>query len=834
MDVIVHGTIGGYKVLYPTGGISPIGDVRFNSIDESPVGERVYSIAFMEADCVFTQYKIMRDGKRAGLSVGSIAFSVKVPNNQGLSGTDIKSLLDDLLEQYCRQYAPDNNLEIVNPDWRFINEISRKYKMGSKPYDNVTIITEKKITPAYLYYSSGEELKKYFDAPYQKEYYPFQQVFFVKDELQNKPENPLNVLNHDSTANLTGIIDLTKKEYRLNGVGETGNDITIEIRVDNEPLSNNDKITNRDRIKITYSRGSCYEPIIESGKLDNDNIKKYLIIDEERKKIEVRRDVNLEPRSETISFKITDSNDNSINDSDIKIGSSSFQKVKGNNHIHTFKGEDLEKDWTVTCRKGDFFCEKYIKPLEVLNTIVNLKLKKHKVIQIRAHYASNEDLFNSPLTVRMESKDGKKVEYGNISEIIFEDADISKIWTIVILGQENKINYSGVKENYCPLDEKDILDVWLKGKDKNSSGIWTGLGGVNGNSQQQENENNLSIVYKIERWFEVSKYTSNVFAGTLLVITIAFITLLVMIYSSKEESGENPPLDIKEQLTQYVEGDKLFLNELNKYQEDWGRMKPEIEIKDPSWFSIFGIGTDKEERDSTAYKEWHEVNQRIEEAITKRELVDQAKFAELKQFNYSNKQEEFKKAIEEINEPNYKNIKDQLGSNISGLTLAQIASSISDILNSRKMESPKPVERQEEPTGIKFSAEHPYSDPGRSSSVEKPVMPDENTKNIIDYLTSNQLNRSELENYRTLTDNNNLKKSIDLALRFWKLDGNVGNNDTYTNYQAQLAKDKNFKNSELKTLIDYMINNSKVKYVKDLPAIDQDKNFNQIKEILKK
>jgi len=216
MEIIIHGTKGGYKVLFQTPNVpfSIAWDARrVDRNDENPVGQTAYSIAFAENGCVYSKYLIVRDIERA--AVGNIAFSVYIPNNKKLVGNDVKELLDQLEGAYKYEYITNGNLGNKQEDWVFVNANANLYGNRLQPvvrYDTGSIMPGTGI-PAFVYYTSDEELQKYFDAPYREEYSKFRQVFFVQSDLQNNPQNPLNALRHDTDADLTGKIDFSKKDY---------------------------------------------------------------------------------------------------------------------------------------------------------------------------------------------------------------------------------------------------------------------------------------------------------------------------------------------------------------------------------------------------------------------------------------------------------------------------------------------------------------------------------------------------------------------------------------------------------------------------------------------
>jgi hypothetical protein len=262
MEVIIHGTNGGYRIFYQTKNIpfSTARDVRrIDRNDGTPVRQTAYSLAFVENGCVYSKYVIVRDIERA--AVGNVAFTVYVPNTQKLSGADAKAIVDELAQEYSK-YIPDGRLERVNEDWRFVDIIANKYK--SRLIANYDEMQSGMQDAAFIYYTTDEELQKYFDAPYQDEYGPFKQVFFVKSDLQGKPENPLNALRH-SENNLTRQIDLDNPKYKLlfNQTAKGG--VRIDVKANGNTCSNKDKIHQKQELEISYSK-PCFHTKTARGK----------------------------------------------------------------------------------------------------------------------------------------------------------------------------------------------------------------------------------------------------------------------------------------------------------------------------------------------------------------------------------------------------------------------------------------------------------------------------------------------------------------------------------------------------------------------------------------
>jgi hypothetical protein len=80
MDIVVHGTKGGYEIFTPKklGGLL---DVNSDGSKTSAIGQEAYAIRFVEKTIIFSKYKIIRD-VRGGKRTGFLAFSLFLPNNK--------------------------------------------------------------------------------------------------------------------------------------------------------------------------------------------------------------------------------------------------------------------------------------------------------------------------------------------------------------------------------------------------------------------------------------------------------------------------------------------------------------------------------------------------------------------------------------------------------------------------------------------------------------------------------------------------------------------------------------------------------------------------------
>jgi len=214
MKIVIHGTFGGYKTITPEKEAG-LFDVRPDPCREKTVGQGAYSIHFYGSSVIFSKYKIIRDGI-GDLRTGNIAFSVIIPNTQKLQGGHIKEMLDKLEESFFvkNHIKDDNILSSIGRDWAFITEIKNFYESKVRGIPALTC-RQGSNDAAYVFYSSDDDLQKYLDMPGRNEYCAYKQIFFVRQELKDKPENPLNALRHsenDLTSEIEPFLAITPAE----------------------------------------------------------------------------------------------------------------------------------------------------------------------------------------------------------------------------------------------------------------------------------------------------------------------------------------------------------------------------------------------------------------------------------------------------------------------------------------------------------------------------------------------------------------------------------------------------------------------------------------------
>jgi len=232
MNVVIHGTKGGWNILFPkTSSIMvPVSDVRAVAARPEAEGQTAYSIAYVDGECAFSKYKIIRD-MRAGMRIGYIAVSLFVEAGKKLDGESIKTLLDKIMSIVCPEnkivdYIPPNEIQSVLFAYEQ-NPVSTDYEDYRQPDGDA----------AYIY-CSDDEIIRYFNEQNRDEFSQYKQIYLINSVLRNQLQNPLNALKHNPSNEL--IIDLNDLHARyphsIAGDDNNSKNISGSVQVPDDPM----------------------------------------------------------------------------------------------------------------------------------------------------------------------------------------------------------------------------------------------------------------------------------------------------------------------------------------------------------------------------------------------------------------------------------------------------------------------------------------------------------------------------------------------------------------------------------------------------------------------
>jgi hypothetical protein len=648
MEILIHGTKGGYKVLdkTPNFPFSIARDVRRSDVanNRATIGQFAYSIAFADNGCVYSKYIGVWDiGRKA---IGNIAFAVYIPNSKRIAGSDMKNLLDDLVGWYWQEYIIDGNLGNKQEDCTFVTALTNQYETLLRPVSGGGDENSQQGIgeAAYVYYSSNEELQKYFDAPFQEEYAPYRQIFFVEQQYADKPENPLNALQHDANANLTGKIELENPKYKLQNFSPNGkNGVTIELWVNDSKRSNNGVIYRKDKIRIKYAKDDRYfRSIEETGKIDDSNIAQYLFIN--GNKITVKTDVDLQKVEKLISLEVKDSKGNAIHAAEItcKNEFSNATKTVIDNQIH-FEGEELKDRWTISATKDNLKAKAImVIPEKQQPSSISLVLQEYKKVSFTVLCDDNNV---SDYTIQIKDEKGN-VRENKDSTVEFYGDDIHKSWNITIEGR----NYQTETFAYCPANDENPKYVTLQ---KKQAGSVTPKGIDNEESKTAKkqdnqksdkkgngicrknipndvnNESNYQCKDQCDESIENDGETHDGFCKAQLkwlhkkwekvpiflriVVGVVVLVGLFFLIPCDKEDGTTQLQAKANTVEKFIKDHKNDFEQLQIQKETWEKEKDSL----PKTCNFFSLGLGEREVDTTtnSYKEWEKTTKQIDAAI---------------------------------------------------------------------------------------------------------------------------------------------------------------------------------------------------------------------------
>lgn len=844
MEIFIQARKDGYNVLFPK--ITPKEFYKFASDlqsasaknDSKYYGKNFYSLAYTDGGYIFTKYVIGYDTQRNNL--GNVGISVFIPIAKKLSGDAVKKLLDELLSVYCQNYCDENKITNKREDWNLFTSVLEGYKkfLGDNLNDDLITVGSKE--PAFHFYRNDLELLELFDNPFQEEYTEFKQVFFINNQLKDTA-NPLDVIKNSGVEVNP---DLKNKSYYLNNYSISKG---VTITANGKPRSDKkgeNQIRAKWQVEINYSKDDrCYEPISESGTLDNTNsdIFKYLEISGNQIRIKYE-EFNPNPIKLQVEFKIKNRKGQIINDAVIICKNKNYLPDKmATNNTTDFMGEDLKSLWTAIVRKGDFSGKKEFVPKK--NESVEVVLEERKIITIHV----NEGQRNiEDFEVWTKLTNGFK----RTNSIEFVDEQIIDTYTITVHKEgyidEEIRNFYPYKENSIEITLRKRQESFKTPKEQGSD---------------DQTEKRKSFASKALKFF--------IKPGVIAIIVIAIVAGIILLRYFKVKDKQTIKPLTENQISDYILGDSLMLHKLNAYEEKWKTQK--------------GDG---------------EVLKSLKQAIEKRTKIDSKKFDELEydDFKFSEPQQDFIKAIDSILDSGITNneISNHLG-DISSLTLTQIVDSVYAALALKSQEIPKNLSQgkadkqikeeknktqTDEPeditnyletnSGFELSTINQYysvkglsnelnnslklvknfinggyrncnsfrinasndkflktnpnleswvenvckdSSTNASNSVAKsnnlmqtPATIDK-TAEIIQYLKGSELEEAKLIEYKNTEGiNQNLKNSIQLCLDFWALDGSGSGkkSKTYWTFRTKINADNNLSNSKLKEFVDKM------------------------------
>jgi hypothetical protein len=795
MQLVVHGTKDGYRILYTTDhDLSLIisRDIRKGAQGDEQLGKTAYSLAFVKNGCVYSKYVIVKDSIRS-FATGTIAFSVFLSADETINAEQIFKLLNELYNSYETLYIRNyylnrGQIELIREDWPLIKDIFNKYKTtpNTNRHENINSGTK---DPALIYYQDNKELLDYFDKPFQPEYADYSQILFIHSNL-NGSVSPINVLKN-SGKSLE--IDLKNEPYYLNDYKFTPG---LTIEANDRELSNgknNNSFRAKEMVIIKFMK-DYHVPFVKAGRLSDpaSEIIKYLeirgsqisikynLITEEIKPLEKRININV------IDWK----NKNSIEADEIicRIGNDRKQLI---NNQFIFQGQEIAQTWFISAIKGNdlFSDEKSVIPENISG--VELVLNKYKKVKFQGEIETENGIKSFPdIKISINKKNIIKEQN---SEVEFINEELNQQFEVIAYYSFNNLELFGQKTFYPnDIEEKNSISIQLKQQapPKKESTYFIDLGkygSADAEYSQKADGSDIKVKTKTKQYIFVGfkldetkkKEGSN---GTLVAqykkkeyfydspkffigLIIVFFVIIGFIWFDDYVIREN--LDNSPKMPQEASQSDQLQQTTIQYKKDY--IEGNLIILDT--LTLYKVNLSSESND---------YNNSLDSAIKKREAINSWNFSELKKLSYTQNQNKFFSAIRNIDSAKYYIIKNKLG-NVSSWSLDRIADSINFVL-----------EEINHSKGYKSGSNKDLNELKKDESKKNVIQPVRTERNIeekldltpangnlqknsiIEKLKSETVTRNELKNFYN-AEMVKKNKSIDLYLKFWDLllEGNI-------------------------------------------------------------
>jgi len=716
MKIVVHGTNGGYHIFTPEK--EKMIDARPDSNKVGSIGRQAYSVNFNDNSIVFSKYKIIRDvvgDKRTG----NVAFSIVIPHTKKLSGIVILTMLDKLSNYFCARHIVNDNLDNFREDWLWVSEIKNEYENNLKYNDDLLIGGS--ADPAFIYYDSDELLAKYFDLPYQEEYSTYKQIFFVEKTLEGNPENPLNALRHDPSANLSGKIDLENPKYKLIYNQQARGGVSIEVKVNGSLRYSKSKIKRKVDLQIIWSKQFC-ETKVMNGKwyeIGSD----FLEINDIEKTITVK-EIEIYPITYTLSIQTIDRFSNPITDAEIRLKINNYlpERKAINNSIQITE-EELQNKCFIIAQKDNLISPQREIKVEDTKGSITLILSEHKKVSL---YIKDENGLVNNYNIQISNKEVQP----KVGNLVFIGDEIEKTWQISVSHRD----YETEQFNYCPAKDENPKYVNLKKRTFSGQGQSPnkkkyhiiiderkGRRSCNGERiHQYENKPPIKCDakygYKFTKWAEVKPQSLDAsesfeaifkelwyrkvpkLAWVFIIILIVASTVFLLVNSDGSDSKRNNVIDeIKNKANPYIDGIELNLDTLNENKRKYcdSTVINQSDVKEKSlWQKIWIFNSDDDSNSTNESFVIPDFCSKIDNAIAIRTAINLGKIDELKSKLFSESQQNFKNAIDSIDDKYKKQIGNTLNAEtVSLMDLNQIADLIlktqKDLKEKEKVKKPE-------------------------------------------------------------------------------------------------------------------------------------------------
>lgn len=449
MKIFIQGRKDGYKILYPR----PTPDEFFyfaRDIQSASAksgtdyfGKSIYAIAFSKGGCIFSKYFIGFDFERK--DTGYIGVSIFIPNQKKLSGVDIKSFLDDLLQTYHFNYIDGHTISNRTEEWHLFSSLIDKFKGSLIDCEKVDGFMPGEREAAFFYYNDESLLISVFDSPFQPDYSDFKEVFFVSEKYKQSG-SPLDIFKN---SGIEIKLDFSNEILFLN---IPGNSNGLKISADGKPRSGKqteNQIRYKSKIDLTYCTDDrCFTPGSISGRLSDStsDINKYL--NRNGKNISVNFESLKElqiPREKRIRFFFKTYKGDAVSNVNISVNDDN-RHIDKEYYDHVFCGNELIDKIQIKAIKDSKHVSANNLVISPFSTPSEYSVILNHTLNFTVQAICDGDLifgFNYTLS------NGKT--FSSDCALSFSNEDLDSSWTIKVQKLDNDFEYVGTLDSFVPL-----------------------------------------------------------------------------------------------------------------------------------------------------------------------------------------------------------------------------------------------------------------------------------------------------------------------------------------------------------------------------------------------
>jgi hypothetical protein len=369
-----------------------LGDIR-GAVTISEPDCNYYSLEFTINYKVYSQYYPVNDALGRP---GFLAVTLYIPHGLKIDPTnvnipnDVLALLNNMVNMYRRNY--------VNSESRMINNVRENVSAFDNEVAKVRTISDddeyigkesaKSNSDKIIRYKSIDDLKKYFDMPYQDEYFKHHQILFITAELKQAFKEEM-ILNFPPPQPPT---------YRIVVTDSEGSNILVGFTVNGETRYEAENLRLFDRVNIFAQKLYYYDFSYPSDKTVAEIIRENGLTNKDRT---IRLNLVFIPMQKVIEFTVHDKDGRQLDHAVIRDEACELEVIE--NKV-TLKGSQLGKCHSILVEATEYKSFKKIidqqdLPDDKLYDRIVVTLEKLETKQEKILLPSKQDILPEVKTV---------------------------------------------------------------------------------------------------------------------------------------------------------------------------------------------------------------------------------------------------------------------------------------------------------------------------------------------------------------------------------------------------------------------------------------------------